>query len=575
MSFVKRALMLIGVSVAIFFVITTIIVANLVSNFTEEQAYRLMYSNVRECVLNFENTMSAPSKMVEAMACLFKDGFYRRNSDNEEVFEKMSLAYSEFPGFYGCRTDGSMFAGPNISIPDGYSPSNSSWYTGAVEKEGETFYTGVYINELTDMLVVTISRAIYKDGELDGVIAFDFPMEDLQAFVGGVKTDLLDWSFILSPKGDFFMDDEYTPDDNILSVKNGAYNKIGQKLLEVEDDFVYGKVGKTKYVFRIAPIPITGWYYVLGKSVKDVNAFSTATKILLTVAFLILFIIIMAITAFIISRMRSKERAASNHLIDETHKLAFSSKENAITAQDQSAAVKEIVATMEDNTELSEDISKKIKDVSGVATKTSGDVAEGVSYLEQNVRQLKEIAVANQNTIDGIKELGDKIENIWDIVTLINSVADQAKIIAFNAELEASTAGEAGKNFHIVAAEIRRLADGIIKGTKEIKGKITEIQQSSDTLILASESGTEKIRDGVANAKNLEERFTSIKNASEITADSAGDITTIIQQQAVASEQILLTLKQIASGVDKFRGATESVSEASQKLQVIAEELRK
>ena len=400
-------------------------------------------------------------------------------------------------------------------------------------------------------------------------------MEDMQAFVGAVKTDLLDWSFILSPRGNFFMDEEYLPDDNILSVKNGAYNKIGQKLLEVEDDFVFGKVDGIKYVFRIAPIPITGWYYVLGKSVKDVNAFSTATQRLLICAFSLLFFIIMAITAFIISKMRAKEQVASNHLIDETHKLAFSSKENAITAQDQSAAVKEIVTTMEDNTALSEDISRKIKDVSGVATKTSGDVAEGVSYLEHNVRQLREIATANQNTIEGIKSLGDKIENIWDIVTLINSVADQAKIIAFNAELEASTAGEAGKNFHIVAAEIRRLADGIIGGTKEIKEKITEIQQSSDTLILASESGTEKIREGVANAKNLEERFTSIKNASEITADSAGDITTIIQQQAIASEQILLTLKQIASGVDKFRGATESVSEASQKLQVIAEELRK
>ena len=121
----------------------------------------------------------------------------------------------------------------------------------------------------------------------------------------------------------------------------------------------------------------------------------------------------------------------------------------------------------------------------------------------------------------------------------------------------------------------RRLADGIINGTKEIKTKITEIQQSSDTLIIASESGTEKIREGVSNAKNLEERFTSIKNASEITADSAGDITTIIQQQAMASEQILLTLKQIASGVDRFRGATVNISEASQKLQVIAEELRR
>ena len=575
MSFVRRSLILIGVPVAAFFILTTIIVAALVSNFTEEQAYRLMYSNMRECILNFENTLSAPSKMVEGMSLIFKDGFFDDDSQTSEVFEKMSLAYSEFPGFYGSSVNGKMFKGQNIKLPEGYSAREAAWYTGAVEKEGETFYSDVYVNELTNVLAVTISRAIYKDGELDGVIAFDFPMEDLQAFVGAVKTDLLDWSFILSPSGDFFMDEEYTPEDNIITVKDGAYKKIGEKLLEVQDDFVSGKVNGIKYVFRIAPIPMTGWYYVLGKSVSDVNAFSSATRILLSTAFFFLFVIIMAITAFIISRMRAKERVASNHLINETHNLALSSKENAVTAQDQSAAVKEIVATMEDNTALSEDISKKIKDVSGVATKTSSDVAEGVSFLEKNVSQLREIASANQNTIEGIKSLGDKIENIWDIVTLINSVADQAKIIAFNAELEASTAGEAGRNFHIVATEIRRLADGIIGGTKEIKAKINEIQQSSDTLILASESGTEKIREGVANAKNLEERFSSIKNASEITADSAGDITTIIQQQAIASEQILITLKQIASGVDKFRGATESVSEASQKLQVIAEELRK
>ncbi len=575
MAFVKRSLILIGASVAVFFIITTVIAAELVSNFSKEQAYRLMYSNMKECVLNFENTLSAPSKMVETLAGFFSDGFYDDDADTNEVFEKMSLAYSDFPGFYGASADGTMFHSSNITPPRGYRPTESAWYKGAVEKEGETAYSDMYVNELTDTLVLTISRAVYRGEEIDGVVAFDFPMEDLQAFVGSVKSDLLDWSFILSARGDFFLDDEYTPDDNILTVKDGAYRKLGEKMLEVEDDFVYGKVDGIKYVFRITPIPMTGWYYVLGKSLSDVNSFSTATKILLSCAFFILFVIIMAITAVILSRMRAKEEIASNHLIEETHNLALSSKENAVTAQDQSAAVKEIVATMEDNTALSEDISKKIKDVSGVASKTSGDVAEGVSYLEKNVRQLREIASANQNTIEGIKSLGDKIENIWDIVTLINSVADQAKIIAFNAELEASTAGEAGKNFHIVATEIRRLADGIIKGTKEIKGKITEIQQSSDTLILASESGTEKIREGVSNAKSLEERFTSIKNASEITADSAGDITTIIQQQAVASEQILITLKQIAMGVDKFRGATESVSEASQNLQIIAEELRK
>ncbi|HBG65656.1 MAG TPA: hypothetical protein DDW78_04235, partial [Treponema sp.] len=66
------------------------------------------------------------------------------------------------------------------------------------------------------------------------------------------------------------------------------------------------------------------------------------------------------------------------------------------------------------------------------------------------------------------------------------------------------------------------------------------------------------------------ERFASIKNASEITAGSANDITTIIQQQAAASEQILITLRQIAAGVENFTAATGGISMASEKLRGIA-----
>ncbi|MBR1722637.1 MAG: hypothetical protein IJ727_09195 [Treponema sp.] len=573
MTFVKKALIMIGVPVALFFVLTIIVVSNRISGFTQLQSYRLMYSSVRECVLNFERTLIEPAKMVDSLACFFEEGFYKSDSENQDIFEKMSRSYPEFTGFYGCRTDGTMFYGENINPPAGYDPLSSIWYEGAVENGGMTFYSPVHDNELTGNAGITIAKAIFKNESLDGVVAFDFPILDLQNFVGEVKTDDDDISFILSQEGDFFMHPTYTHHDNIHTVEDGAYSQLGEELLLSGDDFVTGKIRGVKYMFRIVPIPLTSWYYVMAKRMQDVESFSSAARHLLIFAFVFIFVDIMAVTAFVINRMRSKERGASERLIDETQYLAASSKENATTAQDQSTAVKEIVATMEDNTALSEDISQKIKDVSSVAQKTNADVAKGVSYLEENVRQLHEIAEANKTTIDGIKALGDKIENIWDIVTLINSVADQAKIIAFNAELEASTAGEAGRNFHIVATEIRRLADGIIDGTKEIKEKITEIQESSDSLILASESGTEKIQSGVSNAKSLEERFTSIKNASEITAASSGDITTIIQQQAVASEQILVTLKQISDGVDKFKGATESISVASQKLQTIAEEL--
>ena len=260
-------------------------------------------------------------------------------------------------------------------------------------------------------------------------------------------------------------------------------------------------------------------------------------------------------------------------LFKEAQNLVVSTKETAATSQDSSAAVKEIVATMEDSNVLSENISTKIKDVTSVASMTSSDVADGVAKIEENVARLHEIYDANQQTIDGIKNLSEKIESIWDIVTLINNVADQAKIIAFNAELEASTAGEAGKSFRIVANEIRRLSDGIIDGTKEIKERINEIQHSSDTLILASESGTEKINAGYENARGLGEKFESIKNSAEITSRSADDIASIIQQQATASEQILIALKEISSGVENFTVASENISDAAETVRKISEDL--
>ena len=172
MSYVKRSMILIGAPVAVFFIITAIIVASLVSNFTEQQAYRLMYSNMRECVLSFEKTLAPPAKVVESLSFLFSNGFYKSESQNEKVFDDVSQIYPEFPGFYGAKIDGTMYAGSNILIPEGYDPSSEIWFTGAIDYGGELYFSPVYTNKLTDSLVVTISKVVYKDEEVDGVVAF-------------------------------------------------------------------------------------------------------------------------------------------------------------------------------------------------------------------------------------------------------------------------------------------------------------------------------------------------------------------------------------------------------------------
>ena len=466
------------------------------------------------------------------------------------------------------RNGGVFYDSANWVPPEDWDPSQRGWYKEAIACRGGIAYSVPYVDADTGRLCVGISRHIVgPSGAVTGVVSVDILLNRLTAMIdettppsagGRIYIVNNDGTYLTNPDMSRIMTANYF-DESPIPVKAGDYLKAdGSAFQDKSRYYAASKIGESP------------WYVVVEGPLADFTGRIKRIVYMFEIALVVFCIVCSLLNLRNFKAMRRGERETGEQILAETQNLAVAAKQNAATGQDQSASIKEIVATMEDNSALAENIAVKIQDVAGVAEKTSGDVADGVSHLEKNVAQLHEIAAANQDTIDGIKVLGDRINNIWDIVTLINSVADQAKIIAFNAELEASSAGEAGKSFHIVATEIRRLADGIIDGTKEIKEKINEIQQSSDRLIIASESGTEKIREGVENANALAERFSSIRHSSEMTAGSAGDITSIIRQQAASSEQILATLRQLAAGVESFTSATEGISAASEKLKDIA-----
>ncbi len=255
-----------------------------------------------------------------------------------------------------------------------------------------------------------------------------------------------------------------------------------------------------------------------------------------------------------------------NTMIEPIADLTEISQATASTSLEQSTGVKEILATMEDTDRQTRTIVDKIADVTTVAEGTENNVNAGFETLQSNLDKMTEITDANISTISGIRELGEKIGSIWEIVKIINDIADQTRIIAFNAELEASSAGDSGKNFHIVANEVRRLAAGITNSVEQIKNRISEIQHSSDNLIITSESGTEKIREGLELSEKLKEKFSDIQSSSEITVESANQIKEIIHQQSVAFDQIVATVRQISSGIENFSTSTGTVNNTAQKL---------
>ena len=531
--------------------------------------------------LSVEKLNSTVSESMEPII-LNVDNFVTFSSDynDEEILTLLLNAFSSKLDQYASMlyyapvkklSEGGKFLNNTGWIPPAnFEPTERVWFQEAVKNQGKTTFSTPYVDANTGELCVAISQAVYNSkGQLNGVIGCDILLDSLVASIQEIQISKNTKLNLITQDGYFLNHEDASKVMKLNWLDVTAYQGDKEEWLNGETKTFLDK----KNYYAVCKIGNTPWFVVVEGPVADYKGVLANVIITFEILLIIASLIFSFINIGVISKMRNDEQKLADQLFEDAQSLVVSSKENSATAQDQSAAVKEIVATMEDNTALGEDISQKIKDVSSVAVKTNNIVAEGVSFIEANVNQLQEIAATNLNTINGIKALGEKIENIWSIVSLINSVADQAKIIAFNAELEANNTNSSGKNFHIVANEIRRLADGIIESTKEINTRITEIQESSDDLILTSENGTEKIQSGVENAKNLETRFESIKNASEITAESAATITEIIQQQTIASEQILITLKQISAGVSNFSMATEYISQASENLKTVATEL--
>ena len=276
----------------------------------------------------------------------------------------------------------------------------------------------------------------------------------------------------------------------------------------------------------------------------------------------------------ILQKILKESQRISMTVVESSNELSVISRETAVTSLEQNSGVKELLSAMEESDALSKTIAEKISEVSLVANRTTENISEGFDILKQNMQKLDEIKRANDVTVDGIRELTEKVSGISDIARIINGIADQTNIIAFNAELEASSAGDVGENFSLVANEIRRLTNNTIQSTEEIRKRIIEIQHSSDELLLASQNGSEKILDGNQIINDLNTRFEELKASSESMNYASEDIKKIIDQQTASFAQIVITLRQISEAAETFSSSTQKISDSAQNLCTISTNLK-
>lgn len=271
--------------------------------------------------------------------------------------------------------------------------------------------------------------------------------------------------------------------------------------------------------------------------------------------------------------LRSSE--ISEQIAVSAQDLGTTSHETETTAIEQSTGVSEIVSTMDNTNRMAREIEVHITEVAELAKVTAQNVSFGVNILQQNLQKISEIADLNKKTGLEIHDLNSKAVSIWEVVNLINSIADQTKIIAFNAELEATNVRQGGKNFRNVANEIRRLANNTMDSTEEIKKRINEMQNSMNALNNLSSNNTEQIEQGYNLIHSLEENFMHVNSSAEANAGVSNEIRELVSKQAASFEQVVVTIQQISESLQTFSDTTRSIIETSDNLKENANTMEK
>ncbi len=264
---------------------------------------------------------------------------------------------------------------------------------------------------------------------------------------------------------------------------------------------------------------------------------------------------------------------ASTRVSESSGQISAALQQLSELSVQQSSAIVQTTSTVEQFAATSREIAKSANTVVEFAEKTEQEAHKGVNAAINTLTQIREIEQANTQNRQYVMALNQHSKEINEIVEVITNIADNTELIAFNAALEAAGAGEKGRRFGVVAAEIRRLANTVTTSVKSIEQKTSEIQHGIKTLVSSFDTETQKIEKGVQDMKVTATSHEAILEKIEKTTTSLMQISAATKQQQTSNEQIVSVLQEMSQETIQFQKIAEQTLEITTELDRLAGEL--
>ncbi len=583
-----------------------------------------------------------------AMARAAADVITEAGADVAAITNKNNLAMgkrdSDILAMAAAAKDGTFYDYKDGDISADIDPTTRDWFKDA-SKAKSTFITEAYEDAVTHKLVVSaITPFNGADGQFFGAICEDVEISKIDEMIAEFKYRGEGVGYIIQSTGEIIASNDGTaPLDKAETKSWGTHfsemqkngkgffidgdNVVAYSTLQdtgwlativVSKDVVFAPVNSLRNQFIIISIIgillILGACMMFGKQVQRV-AVSLKTAIEGMAAGNLNIRNVdsssndeLGDMARSFNSMQGQLRNTIKKIADTAEKVADASEEltaNASQSADASVNVAETVGEVANGTEsqlvdidtAKQNVNMVYDDINSMAEKAKQvtEATDSTAEAAEKGESLMEDAVAKMNNIENsvtqsaavVAQLGEKSQQIGEIVDAITAISEQTNLLALNAAIEAARAGEAGRGFAVVAEEVRKLAEQSQESAEEIRSRIGGIQTETDKAVKTMETGTKDVKEGIEAIRNVGEQFRNIMEKvgsisdqmkgidSSVTtvSDGANSIVDAVDSIDKVSRNTSRQIQTISAATEEQSASNEEIAAAAHSLSQLADEL--
>lgn len=357
--------------------------------------------------------------------------------------------------------------------------------------------------------------------------------------------------------------------------KNGVDTEASREALagKSDDRVIEDYAGQT-VLASFSPIKVgeVTWAVIAKITAAEVREPIQAIMISIVITALLIAVVV----AFVIVILRRQLVGVASNLSASASQIAAAINEQERIANLQASSVNETNTTMEELGTSSRQSADQAEAAANSSRKALEAAEHGMSRVDDvlhgmNATKTKVDAIARQ-----ILRLSEQTSQISTITATVTDFANETKMLAMNAAVEAVRAGEHGKGFSVLAVEIRKLAEESKRSAERINNLVGEIQKATNTTVMATEEGGRTVDQGMMIAQNTSAAFAEVAESIDSASKSSQQISLNVRQQAVAVKQVVEAMKSIhtgaresATGISQIKSGVQVLNEAAQQLKVM------